>query len=98
MIVESVRKTRRAVVVQEQWLRYSVASEVAAVIQEEAFDDLDAPVERVSGAEVPAPFARNLELAAFPSEQQIVDAVRRVTYRTERTVGSGQWAEAVGAS
>ncbi len=79
-IVDSVRKTHRAVVVQEQWRWYSVASEVAAVIQEEAFDDLDAPVERVSGAEVPAPYARNLELAAFPSEQQIVDAVHRVTY------------------
>ncbi|CAA9574414.1 MAG: Pyruvate dehydrogenase E1 component beta subunit [uncultured Thermomicrobiales bacterium] len=81
-IVESVRKTHRAVVVQEQWRWFSVASEVAAVIQEEAFDDLDAPVERVSGAEVPAPYARNLELAAFPSEAQIVAAVQRVLYRT----------------
>jgi len=80
-IVESVRKTHRAVVVQEQWRWFSVASEVAALIQEQAFDDLDAPVERVSGAEVPAPYARNLELAAFPSESQIADAVRRVLYR-----------------
>ena len=76
-IVESVRKTHRAVVVQEQWRWFSVGSEVAALIQEQAFDDLDAPVERVSGAEVPAPYARNLEVAAFPSEQQIVDAARR---------------------
>ncbi len=80
-IVDSVRKTHRAVVVQEQWRWFSVASEVAALIQEHAFDDLDAPVERVSGAEVPAPYARNLEVAAFPSEQQIIDAVRRVMYR-----------------
>jgi pyruvate dehydrogenase E1 component beta subunit len=80
-IVESVRKTHRAVVVQEQWLRFSVASEVAAIIQEHAFDDLDAPVARVSGAEVPAPYARNLELAAFPSEQQVIQAVRQVLYR-----------------
>ena len=80
-IVESVRKTNRAVVVQEQWRWFSVASEVAAVIQEQAFDDLDAPVERVSGAEVPAPYARNLELAAFPSEQQVVNAARRALYR-----------------
>lgn len=80
-IVESVRKTHRAVVVQEQWRLFSVASEVAAIIQEQAFDDLDAPVERVSGAEVPAPYARNLEQAAFPSEEQVIDAVRRVTYR-----------------
>jgi pyruvate dehydrogenase E1 component beta subunit len=80
-IVESVRKTHRAVVVQEQWRWFSVGSEVAALIQEQAFDDLDAPVERVSGAEVPAPYARNLEVAAFPSEQQIVDAARRAMYR-----------------
>ena len=80
-IVESVKKTNRAVVVQEQWRWFSVASEVAALLQEQAFDYLDAPVERVSGAEVPAPYARNLEVAAFPSEQQIVDAVHRVLYR-----------------
>jgi pyruvate/2-oxoglutarate/acetoin dehydrogenase E1 component len=80
-IVASVRKTHRAVVVQEQWRWFSVASEVAAIIQEQAFDDLDAPVERVSGAEVPAPYARNLEVAAFPSEAQIVTAVNRALYR-----------------
>lgn len=79
-IVASVRKTHRAVVVQEQWRWFSVASEVAAIIQEQAFDDLDAPVERVSGAEVPAPYARNLEIAAFPSEQQVIDAVKRALY------------------
>ncbi len=80
-IVASVRKTHRAVVVQEQWRWFSVASEVAAIIQEQAFDELDAPVERVSGAEAPAPYARNLETAAFPSEQHIVDAARRALYR-----------------
>jgi pyruvate dehydrogenase E1 component beta subunit len=80
-LVDSVRKTHRAVVVEEQWRWFSVASEVAAIIQEQAFDDLDAPVVRVSGAEVPAPYARNLEVAAFPSEQQIIDAVQRATYR-----------------
>src|SRR3954466_13849225 len=80
-IVESVRKTHRAVVVQEQWRWFSVASEVAAIVQEQAFDDLDAPVERVSGAEAPAPYARNLEIAAFPNEQQVIDAVHHVLYR-----------------
>src|SRR5699024_5940427 len=79
-IVDSVRKTHRAVVVQEQWRFFSVASEVCAVIQERAFDELDAPVERISGAEVPAPYARNLELAAFPSVEQVVSAARRVLY------------------
>jgi pyruvate dehydrogenase E1 component beta subunit len=60
-----------------------VASEVAAIIQDRAFDDLDAPVERVSGAEVPAPYARNLEIAAFPSADQVEAAARRVLYREE---------------
>jgi len=80
-LIASVKKTNRAVVVQEQWRWFSVASEVAALIQEQAFDFLDAPVERVSGAEVPAPYARNLELAAFPSEAKIVDAAKRALYR-----------------
>jgi pyruvate dehydrogenase E1 component beta subunit len=83
-IVESVEKTHRAVAVQEQWRWFGVASEVAAIIQDRAFDSLDAPVERVSGAEVPAPYARNLELAAFPSEQQVANAARRVLYMEEK--------------
>ena len=80
-LVASVAKTHRAVVVQEQWRSFSVASEVAAIVQEQAFDELDAPVERVSGAEVPAPYARNLEIAAFPSEDQIIQAVHRALYK-----------------
>jgi pyruvate dehydrogenase E1 component beta subunit len=79
-IVESVKKTHRAVAVQEQWRYFGVASEVAAIIQDKAFDYLDAPVERISGAEAPAPYARNLELAAFPSEDMVADAARRVLY------------------
>jgi pyruvate dehydrogenase E1 component beta subunit len=71
------------VAVQEQWRWFGVASEVAAIIQDRAFDDLDAPVERVSGAEVPAPYARNLEIAAFPSADQVMAAARRVLYREE---------------
>ena len=78
--VESVKKTNRAVVVQEQWRYFSVASEVCAVLQHEAFDYLDAPVERVSGAEVPAPYARNLEIAGFPTIDNVVSAARRVLY------------------
>jgi pyruvate/2-oxoglutarate/acetoin dehydrogenase E1 component len=78
--VNSVKKTNRAVVVQEQWRYYSVASEVCAVLQLEAFDYLDAPVERVSGAEVPAPYARNLEIAGFPTIDHVVSAARRVLY------------------
>ena len=80
-IIESVKKTNRAVAVQEQWRWFSVASEVAALIQEQAFDYLDAPVERVSGAEVPAPYSKTLEAAAFPNEQDVIDAAKRVLYR-----------------
>ncbi|TCJ16398.1 alpha-ketoacid dehydrogenase subunit beta [Rubrobacter taiwanensis] len=80
-VIESVRKTHRAVSVQEQWRYYGVSSEIAAIIQEKAFDYLDAPVERVSGAEVPAPYARNLELMCFPSEEQVVEVARRVLYQ-----------------
>lgn len=83
-IIESVKKTNRAVVVQEQWRWFSVASEVAALIQEHAFDYLDAPVERISGAEVPAPYARNLEIAAFPSEAMILEGVQRVLYQESK--------------
>ena len=79
-IIESVKKTHRAVAVQEQWRYFGVASEVASIIQDKAFDYLDAPVKRVCGAEVPGPYARNLELAAFPSEEQVADAARQVLY------------------
>jgi pyruvate dehydrogenase E1 component beta subunit len=79
-IIESVKKTHRAVAVQEQWRYFGVASEATAIIQDKAFDYLDAPVKRVSGAEVPGPYARNLELAAFPSEEQVADAARQVLY------------------
>ena len=83
-LVQSVEKTHRAVTVQEQWRWFGVASEVAAIIQERAFDSLDAPVQRVSGAEVPAPYARNLELEAFPSEKQVTNAARRALYIEEK--------------
>lgn len=80
-VLESIRKTHRAVVVQEQWKLYGPAAEIAARLQEEAFDELDAPVVRVTGEDVPMPYARNLELLATPKEDHIIDAVRRVTYR-----------------
>jgi pyruvate dehydrogenase E1 component beta subunit len=83
-LIRSVEKTHRAVTVQEQWRWFGVASEVAAIIQEGAFDSLDAPVQRVSGAEVPAPYARNLELEAFPSEKQVTNAARRALYIEEK--------------
>ncbi|HEY3115133.1 MAG TPA: alpha-ketoacid dehydrogenase subunit beta [Chloroflexota bacterium] len=75
-VVESVRKTHRAVVVEHDWRSGGFGAELAARIQELAFDDLDAPVARVAGVEVPMPYSFELEKAALPSEAQVVDAVR----------------------
>jgi pyruvate dehydrogenase E1 component subunit beta len=80
-IVESVTRTHRAVVVQEQWRPFGAAAEIAATIAESAFDLLDAPVERVTGADVPMPYARNLELLATPTTEDVVQAARRTLYR-----------------
>jgi pyruvate dehydrogenase E1 component beta subunit len=76
----SVQKTHRAVVVQEQWKPFGAAAEIAASITEEMFDELDAPVTRVTGEDVPMPYARNLELLATPHEPQIIAAIRKVMY------------------
>ncbi len=76
-IVASVVKTHRAVIVDEGWKTGSLAGEVSAQITESAFFDLDAPVERVCTAEAPIPYAQHLELAALPSEEKIVAAVRK---------------------
>jgi pyruvate dehydrogenase E1 component beta subunit len=77
-LVASVRKTNRAVVVEDDWRFGGFAGEVVALLQEHAFDYLDAPIARVCGADVPMPYSRALEMAALPSEQQIVDAVRKM--------------------
>ncbi|HEY7268567.1 MAG TPA: alpha-ketoacid dehydrogenase subunit beta [Dehalococcoidia bacterium] len=77
-LVESVRKTNHAIVVEDDWRFGGFAGEVVALLQEQAFDYLDAPIARVCGADVPMPYSRALEMAALPSEQQIVDAARRM--------------------
>ncbi len=79
-IIGSVRKTHRAVVVEAGAGFAGMGSEIAAFITEHAFDDLDAPVERVTGANAPMPYARNLERAKTPSKEKIMAAVRRVCY------------------
>jgi pyruvate dehydrogenase E1 component beta subunit len=79
-IVGSVRKTHRAVVVEAGAGFAGMGSEIAAFITEQAFDDLDAPVERVTGASAPMPYARNLERAKTPSKERILDAIRNVCY------------------
>ena len=74
-VVQSVRKTKRAVVVEEAWRTGGFGAEIAARIQEEAFDDLDGPVARVGGEEAPMPYARRLEQLAIPDAQRVVRAV-----------------------
>jgi pyruvate dehydrogenase E1 component beta subunit len=73
-ILESVRKTNRAVVVEEGWPHGGVGANLAALIQEQAFDYLDAPVGRVTGADVHMPYSKPLEQAAFPHEEHVVTA------------------------
>ncbi|HEX8067208.1 MAG TPA: alpha-ketoacid dehydrogenase subunit beta [Thermoleophilaceae bacterium] len=73
-ILESVRKTNRAVVVEEGWPHGGVGANLAALIQEQAFDHLDAPVQRVTGADVPMPYSKPLEQAAFPHAEHVVTA------------------------
>lgn len=77
-IYGSVSKTHRAVVVYEDWKNGGYGAEIAARIGEFCFDELDAPVTRVAGLNVPMPYARVLELECIPSEQNVVDAVRRL--------------------
>jgi pyruvate dehydrogenase E1 component beta subunit len=73
-IVDSVKKTNRAVVVEEGWPHGGVGANLAALIQEQAFDWLDAPVMRVTGADVPMPYSKPLEQASFPHEEHVVQA------------------------
>src|SRR6201991_1372143 len=80
-IVASVKKTGRAVTVEEGWQQNGVGAEVAARIMENAFDYLDAPVARVSGKDVPMPYAANLEKLGLPSVAEVVAAAKAVSYR-----------------
>ncbi|MCZ6477872.1 MAG: pyruvate dehydrogenase complex E1 component subunit beta, partial [Gemmatimonadetes bacterium] len=81
-VLESVRKTNRVVVAEEGWPVANVGAQLADDIQREAFDDLDAPVARVSALDVPVPYARNLETLVVPSADHIVAAARHVGYIT----------------
>ena len=74
-ILRSVEKTNRAVIVEEGWPHGGVGANLAALIQEQAFDHLDAPVARVTGADLPMPYSKPLEQIAFPHEPQIIEAV-----------------------
>jgi pyruvate dehydrogenase E1 component subunit beta len=80
-IIRSVEKTGRCVVVEEGWQQSGIAAEIAARLMEQAFDYLDAPVARVSGKDVPMPYAANLEKLALPSVGEVVAAAKAICYR-----------------
>jgi pyruvate dehydrogenase E1 component beta subunit len=80
-VLESLKKTNRMVVVEEGWPTCSIASEIIAIAMTEAFDDLDAPVLRVTDADVPLPYAANLEKLALIKTEDVVKAAKEVCYR-----------------
>ncbi|ORE95952.1 pyruvate dehydrogenase subunit beta [Stappia sp. 22II-S9-Z10] len=81
-VIKSVQKTNRCVTVEEAFPTCSISSEIGYQLMEKAFDFLDAPVLRVTGKDVPMPYAANLEKLALPSVAEVIDAVKAVTYRT----------------
>jgi len=83
-ILRSVQKTNRAVYLEEGWAYVGVGAQIVATIQEGAFDYLDAPVLRVTQADVPMPYAKNLEMMAKPSADRVVEACNKVLYREAR--------------
>jgi pyruvate/2-oxoglutarate/acetoin dehydrogenase E1 component len=87
-LLASVKKTNRCVVVEEGWPHGGVGANLAALIAEHAFDDLDAPVARVSGADVPMPYSKPLEDIAYPHEPQIVQAALAILGQSPATSGS----------
>jgi pyruvate dehydrogenase E1 component beta subunit len=80
-VLASLKKTNRMVVVEEGWPQCSIASEIMAIAMEDGFDDLDAPVLRVTNEDVPLPYAANLEKAALVKAADVVAAAKRVTYK-----------------
>jgi pyruvate dehydrogenase E1 component beta subunit len=80
-IIASVKKTGRLVTVEEGWRQSGVGAEIAAQVMEQAFDWLDAPVMRVTGKDVPMPYAANLEKLALPSVAEVLEAAKSVCYR-----------------
>ena len=80
-ILATVRKTNRAVYLEEGWPYVGIGAQIVTIIQEEAFDHLDAPVLRVTQADVPMPYAKNLEQLAKPTAERVIQAVNQVLYR-----------------
>ncbi len=84
-IISSVKKTNRAIVFEEDWRSFGIGAEIAATLQEEAFDDLDAPIKRVASLEVPLPYSKPLELATLTGAKQLIDAINELAPRRRRT-------------
>jgi pyruvate dehydrogenase E1 component beta subunit len=80
-VVESVKKTNHLVTVEEGWRSLGVGAEIAAAVQEQAFDYLDAPIARVGSREIPVPYAKNLERLIFPDRDKVVEAAKGVLAR-----------------
>src|SRR5204862_8285820 len=83
-IVNSVKKTGRAIIFAEDWRSYGIGAEVAATLQEEAFDYLDAPIKRVASLEVPLPYAKPLEIATLTGSKQLLEAINELAPRRRR--------------
>jgi pyruvate dehydrogenase E1 component beta subunit len=83
-IINSVKKTNRAIVFEEDWRSFGVGAEIAAILQEEAFDDLDAPIKRVASLEVPLPYSKPLELATLTGSKQLLEAINDLAPRRRR--------------
>lgn len=83
-LINSVKKTNRAIVFEGDWRSYGIGAEIAAMLQEEAFDYLDAPIKRIAALEVPLPYSKPLELAALTGSKHLVDAINELAPRRRR--------------
>ena len=82
LIINSVRKTNRLVIVEEGWPFSGIGAQISHEVTQRAFDYLDAPIERVTQEDVPLPYAHNLEVASLPSVEKVIRAVNKVLYRS----------------
>ena len=88
-IINSVKKTGRGIIFEEDWRTYGIGAEIAATLQEEAFDYLDAPIKRVASVEVPLPYSKPLELAALTGARQLIGAISELAPRRRRSSKAG---------
>jgi pyruvate dehydrogenase E1 component beta subunit len=83
-LINSVKKTNRAIIFEGDWRSYGIGAEIVAMLQEEAFDYLDAPIKRIAALEVPLPYSKPLELAALTGSKQLIDAINELAPRRRR--------------